>query len=73
MKGFGPSSSGKAPMKTDAQKNVHRIFVDEGHLIDEALNQGVREAMLRHKKDGLPVVIERDGKIEWVRPEDLGY
>ena len=60
-------------MKTDAQKNVHRIFVDEGHLIDEALNQGVREAMLRHKKDGLPVVIERDGKIEWVRPEDLGY
>lgn len=60
-------------MKTDAQKDVHRIFVDEGHLVDEALKQGVREAMLRHKKDGLPVVIERDGKIEWVKPEDLGY
>ena len=29
--------------------------------------------MLRHKKDGLPVVIERDGKIESVKPEDLDY
>lgn len=60
-------------MKTDAQKNVHRIFVDEGHLIDDALKQGVREAMLRHKKDSLPVVVKRDGTIEWVKPEDLGF
>lgn len=29
--------------------------------------------MLRHRKDDLPVVIERDGKIEWVKPEDLGF
>ncbi len=60
-------------MRTEAQKDIHRIFVEEGHIIDEALTQGVRDAMLRHKKDGLPVVIERDGKIEWVKPEDLGY
>ncbi len=42
-------------------------------MIDEALAQGVREAMLRHKKDGLPVVIYRDGKTVWVKPEDLGF
>jgi hypothetical protein len=60
-------------MKSEAQKDVNRIFVEEGHLIDEALEQGVRDAMVRHKKDGLPVVIERDGKIAWVNPEDLGY
>lgn len=60
-------------MKTEAQKDVNRIFVEEGHLIDEALKQGVREAMIRHKRDGLPVVIYRDGQTVWVRPEDLGF
>jgi hypothetical protein len=60
-------------MKTDAQKDIHRIFVEGGDVIDEALKQGVREAMLRHKKDGLPVVIYRDGKTVWVKPEDLGF
>ena len=44
-------------MKPKAQKGVHRIFVEDGHLIDEALKQGVRDAMLRHKEAGLPVVI----------------
>jgi hypothetical protein len=29
--------------------------------------------MLRHKKEGLPVVIDRDGQIVWVKSEDLGY
>lgn len=60
-------------MKAVAQKNANRIFVEDGRLIDQALEEGVRQAMLDHKKEGLPVVIERDGKIEWVMPEDLGY
>ena len=57
----------------EPKKDVHRIFVEERHLIDEALARGVRDAMLRHKELDLPVVIERDGKIEWVRPEDRGF
>ncbi len=60
-------------MKAEAQKDIHRIFVEDGRLIDEALKQGVRDAMLRHKRDGLPVVIYRDGQTLWVKPEDLGY
>lgn len=60
-------------MKAEAQKGVNRIFVEDGHLIDEALKQGVRDAMLRHKEAGLPVVIYRDGKTVWVKPEDLGF
>ena len=60
-------------MKTDTQKDVHRIFVEQGRIVDEALKEGVREAMLRHKRDGLPVVIYRDGKSVSVKPEDLGY
>lgn len=60
-------------MKTEAPKNVDRILRENRQVVGEALKRGVRKAMLRHKKDGLPVVIERDGKIEWVKPEDLGF
>lgn len=58
-------------MKTEAQKDVHRIFAEEGELIDKALQQGVKDAVLRHKRDGLPMVIYRDGKAVWIKPEDL--
>ena len=58
-------------MKTEAQEDVHRIFVEAGELIDKALQQGVRDAVLRHKRDGLPMVIYREGKAVWIKPEDL--
>ena len=32
-------------MKAETPKDVNRIFVEDGHLIDEALKQGVRDAM----------------------------
>lgn len=60
----------------DARKRnerIHRIMTEERGVILEALQRGIDEAMLRHKRAGLPVVIERNGKIEWVMPEDLGY
>jgi len=60
-------------MRPDEPKDIDRIFREDRRRIDEALEQGVREAMLRHKKDGLPVVIYRDGKTVEVKPEDLGY
>lgn len=60
-------------MKTKEPKDIGRIFKEDRHLIDEAINRGIREAMLWHKRAGLPVVIERNGKIEWVMPEELGY
>jgi predicted ABC-type ATPase len=60
-------------MKPDEPKDIDRIFREDRPRIDEALKQGVREAMIRHKKDGLPVVIYRDGKTVEVKPEDLGF
>ncbi len=60
-------------MKTDQEKDISRIFAEDGDMILEALKQGIRDAMLRHKKPGLPVVIYRDGQTVWVKPEDLGF
>ena len=58
-------------MKAATIKDPDRIFREEGHLIDEALRRGVRDALRRHKQLGNPVVIERDGKIVWLSAEEL--
>ena len=60
-------------MKAEAQKDVDRILRENRRVIDEDLKRGVRKAMLRHKNEGSFVVVERDGKIEWLKPEDLGF
>jgi hypothetical protein len=60
-------------MKAEAQRDVDRILTEQPRVVDEAIDRGIRKAILRHKKDGLPVAIERNGKIELVKPEDLGY
>ena len=59
-------------MKAEAQRDVDRILTEHRRVVGEALDRGIRKAILRHKKDGLPVAIARDGKIELVKPEDLG-
>ncbi len=58
-------------MRIVPAKDPDRIFREEGHVIDEALRKGVRDALLRHKERDNPVVIERDGQIVWVRAEEL--
>ena len=40
-------------------------------LITKALARAVREALIRHKKAGNPVVVWQDGKIVWLKPEDI--
>ena len=60
-------------MKIQARKDIARIIREDRQAIDRALAKGVRDALLRHKKDDVAVVIERDGKVELVKPEDLGH
>jgi hypothetical protein len=60
-------------MKTQTRKDIARVIREDKQAVDDALAKGVRDAMLRHKKDDAQVVVERRGKIEWVKPEDLGY
>lgn len=37
----------------------------------QALAQGVREALLKHKQAGNAIVIWRDGKMVWINPEEI--
>lgn len=53
------------------QKSVQDLFL-EGTPIDEGLRKGVREALLRHKKLGNPIVVWRDGRIVHVSAEEIG-
>jgi hypothetical protein len=39
--------------------------------ITQALADGVREALKKHKQAGNPVVVWRDGKMVWLKPEDI--
>jgi hypothetical protein len=59
-------------MKAETQRDVDRILRENRRVVGQALDRGIRKAVARHKKDGLPVVIEHDGKIEVVKPEDFG-
>jgi hypothetical protein len=54
----------------DSPKDISRLF-REGTPIDEAMSAAVREAVLRHKQLGLPLVVWRDGKTVWIPPEEI--
>ncbi len=36
-----------------------------------ALQESVQEALQRHKRDGHPVAVWRNRRVEWVQPEDI--
>jgi monomeric isocitrate dehydrogenase len=52
------------------KQEIDDIF-REGTPIDKALREGVRKALIRHKEAGNPVVVWRDGKIVWLKPEEI--
>lgn len=49
---------------------VEEAFSDP-EIITQALAQGVREALLKHKQAGNPIVIWKDGKAVWLKPEEI--
>jgi hypothetical protein len=69
----GPPPGNRQDVESRRTEGLNRIFREQRPVIDDALKQGVREAMICHKRDGLPVVIYRNGKTVHVKPEDLGY
>jgi len=42
-----------------------------GTPIDEAMNQAARDAVLAHKRAGVPLVVWRDGRVQLVSPDEF--
>jgi hypothetical protein len=45
--------------------------VDDLSAMQAAMARGIREALRRHKREGNPVAIWRDGAVVLVAPEDI--
>lgn len=51
-------------------RGVAEIF-EEGTPIDRALQRAARTAAIEHKREGVPLVIWRDGEVVLVPPEEI--
>jgi hypothetical protein len=51
-------------------RDVGRLLGDRT-VLDAALREGAREALRVHREAGLPLAIWRDGRTEWVSPEEF--
>lgn len=43
----------------------------QGTPIDEAMNQAFRDAVLAHKRAGVPLVVWRDGRVQLVSADEI--
>ncbi len=57
-------------MRRSSSKDVSRIF-KEGTLIDDALREAVRKALLQHKRNGNPIATWQDGKVVWIPADQI--
>ena len=57
-------------MAEAVKKDIGRILT-EGTEIDEAVKKAVKEAVLKHKQAGNPIVGMKDGQMVWLKPEEI--
>ncbi len=57
------------------KKEKHKDRITEAladkEKITRALAQAVKEALLKHKQSGNPIVVWQDGKMVWLKPEEI--
>jgi len=58
----GKKSSKRTTARATRKKDIDRIFA-EGTAIDEAVRLGVRDALLQHKRAGVPIATIINGKV----------
>lgn len=60
-------------MNNKTNPNADRIteFFQNPAKVTEALQLGVKDALLKHKQAGNPVCEWKDGKVIWVSPENI--
>lgn len=56
--------------KTDPPEDLDAILRQDV-LIERALRKAARQAIKEHKEEGRPLVMSRDGKVVWMKAEEL--
>jgi hypothetical protein len=54
----------------EPKKSIPELLADPT-VVDKALKEAVRQALLRHKREGNPIAIWRDGKVVWLQPHEI--
>ena len=57
-------------MGAQYRDRIEEALADREKIL-KAIETGVREALKKHKQAGNPVVVWRDGKMVWLKPEDI--
>lgn len=60
----------KATRRTPRQKDPVELMKDD-KAVTAAIAKGVRAAIRRHKLLGESIVVWRDGKVVWIKAEDI--
>jgi hypothetical protein len=54
----------------EKERDIEELVKDDD-LIDRAVVQAVRDALLQHKRAGNPVPIWEHGQVIWIPPEEI--
>jgi len=54
----------------DSERQPYERVSDIPRILEE-MRLAVREALALHKRAGNPVAVWRDGKVQWIAPEDI--
>jgi hypothetical protein len=57
-------------MTAQQHESIEEIFSNK-ERITAAVTSAVREAILRHKQAGNPIVVMKDGKMVWLQPDEI--
>jgi hypothetical protein len=52
-------------------KEVPNLLVRYRGEVEESVREGVREALLRHKREGNSVAVWRDGRVVILSPDEI--
>ncbi len=45
--------------------------LEDKKLIESTLQKAVRKALFEHKRAGNPIAVWKEGRVEWIAPEDI--
>lgn len=57
-------------MTAQYKDRIEEVIADRDR-ITQALAEGVKDALKRHKLAGNPVVVMKEGAMVWLRPEEI--